>query len=38
MNDLKDTINQLLEESEKYSDNAAAGYDEGWYKWRNECL
>ena len=31
MNDLKDTINQLLEESEKYSDNAAAGYDEGWY-------
>ena len=30
MNDLKDTINQLLEESEKYSDNAAAGY-EGWY-------
>lgn len=31
MDDLKDTIKQLLEESEKYSDNAAAGYDEGWY-------
>lgn len=31
MDDLKDTIKQLLEESEKYSDNAATGYDEGWY-------
>lgn len=31
MDDLKDTIEQLLKESEKYSDNAAAGYDEGWY-------
>ena len=31
MDDLKDAIKQLLKESEKYSDNAAAGYDEGWY-------
>ena len=31
MNDLKDTIKQLLEESEKYSNTSAAGYDEGWY-------
>lgn len=26
-----ENIKQLLEESEKYSDNAAPGYDEGWY-------
>lgn len=26
MDDLKDAIKQLLKESEKYSDNAAAGY------------
>lgn len=31
MDDWKNTIKQLLAESEKYSDNAAAGYDEGWY-------
>lgn len=31
MDDLKDAIKQLLKESEKYSDNAAPGYDEGWY-------
>lgn len=31
MDDLKDTIKQLLEESEKYSNTSAHGYDEGWY-------
>lgn len=31
MDDLKDTIKQLLKESEKYSNTAAPGYDEGWY-------
>lgn len=31
MDDLKNTIKQLLAESGKYADNAAAGYDEGWY-------
>ncbi len=31
MDDLKDAIKQLLKESEKYSNNAAPGYDEGWY-------
>lgn len=31
MDDLKNAIKQLLKESEKYSDNAAPGYDEGWY-------
>lgn len=31
MDDLKDAIKQLLKESEKYSNTAASGYDEGWY-------
>lgn len=31
MDDLKDTIKQLLAESEKYSNTSAPGYDEGWY-------
>lgn len=31
MDDLKDTIEQLLAESEKHSNIAAPGYDEGWY-------
>lgn len=31
MDDLKDTIEQLLAESEKHSNTAAPGYDEGWY-------
>lgn len=31
MDDLKDTIKQLLAESEKHSNTAAPGYDEGWY-------
>lgn len=29
--DIIENIKQLLAESEKYSDDAAAGYDEGWY-------
>lgn len=34
MNNLKNAINEikkLLEEADKNADNAACGYDEGWY-------